>query len=100
MFFISNLHNDAEATNNTSFASLVMVAYMSDWLKMAFQKTVYVRAIKVALVVGTILVLINHGDTLLQGAFAAKTLFQMALTYLVPYAVSTYASVETIRNTK
>ncbi len=100
MFFISNVHNDAEATNNTGFASLVMVTYMSDWLKMAFQKTVYVRAIKVALVVGTILALINHGDTLLQGAFAAKTLFQIALSYLVPYAVSTYASVETIRNTK
>ncbi len=77
-----------------------MVTSMSDWLKMAFQKTVYTRAIKVALVVGTILALINHGDTLLQGTFSAKALFQIALTYLVPYAVSTYANVQEIRNTK
>ncbi len=55
MFFISNVHNDAEATNTTGFALLVMVTYMSDWLKTAFQKTVYVRAIKVTLVVGTTL---------------------------------------------
>ncbi len=73
---------------------------MGDWLKIAFRKTVYVRAIKVALVVGTILVLINHGDTLLQGTFSAKTLFQIALTYLVPYGVSTYANVQGIRKTQ
>lgn len=73
---------------------------MGDWLKMAFEKPVYTRAIKVALVVGTILTLINHGDTLLQGALSTKILFQIALTYLVPYAVTTYASVEAIRNRK
>jgi hypothetical protein len=77
-----------------------MVTSMGDWLKIAFQRTVYVRAIKVALVVGTILALINHGDTLLQGALSAKALFQITLTYLVPYAVSTYANVEEIRNTQ
>ncbi len=77
-----------------------MVTSMGDWLKIAFQKTVYTRAIKVALVVGTILALINHGDTLLQGTFSAKALFQIALTYLVPYGVSTYANVQEIRNTK
>ncbi|MCH6583534.1 MAG: nitrate/nitrite transporter NrtS [Proteobacteria bacterium] len=32
--------------------------------------------------------LINHGDTLLQGSFSAKTLFQITFTYLVPYGVS------------
>ena len=73
---------------------------MNNWLKIAFEKSVYTRAIKVALVVGTILALINHGDVLLQGTFATKTLFQIALTYFVPYAVSTYASVEAIRNGK
>lgn len=71
---------------------------MGDWLKIAFQKTVYVRAVKVALLVGTILVLINHGGTLLQGSFSGKKLFQIVLTYLVPYVVSTYVSVETVRH--
>lgn len=73
---------------------------MGAWLRLAFQETVYVRATKVALAVGTILALINHGDTLLQGIFSAKVFFQIALTYLVPYGVSTYVSVETIRNSK
>ena len=55
MFFISNIHNDAEATNTTGFASLVTVTYIGNWLKTAFQKTVCVRAIKVTLVVGATL---------------------------------------------
>ena len=78
----------------------VTVTAMGDWLRIAFQETVYMRATKVALVVGTILVLINHGDTLLQGIFSAKLLFQIGLTYLVPYGVSTYASVQAIRETQ
>ncbi len=69
---------------------------MGEWLKAAFEKAVYVRAIKVALVVGIILAFTNHGDTLFQGSFSAKTLFQIALTYLAPYMVSTYVSVQTI----
>lgn len=73
---------------------------MGEWFKAAFQKTVYVRAMKIALFVGTILALINHGDTLLQSSLSAKTLFQIALTYLVPYVVSTSVSVQTILTSK
>lgn len=48
-------------------------------------------ALVVALVVGTILTLINQGDVVLAGA--APDLLKMGLTYLVPYAVATYGAV-------
>jgi len=49
------------------------------------------RSVCVALVVGTILNLINQGDAI----FAAATInwTKIMLTYLVPYAVSTYGAV-------
>jgi hypothetical protein len=49
------------------------------------------RSLYVALVVGTVLNLINQGDALL-GAAPVNWL-KLALTYLVPYAVCTYGAV-------
>jgi hypothetical protein len=54
------------------------------------------RASYSALIVGTVLILINHGDALLRGHLDAARLFQMVLTMLVPYVVSTVSSVITI----
>jgi len=51
----------------------------------------------VGLVVGTLLVLINQGDALLRGQITPASLARIALTYCVPYAVATYASVMAIR---
>jgi hypothetical protein len=48
------------------------------------------RAARVALVVGTLLLVINHWEILAGGALPA--LWKVALTYLVPFAVSTYSS--------
>ncbi|RMF25880.1 MAG: hypothetical protein D6756_04840 [Cyanobacteria bacterium J083] len=45
-------------------------------------------ALKVALVVGSILFAINHGDALLQGKMTRSRWLSAALTYLVPYIVS------------
>jgi len=45
------------------------------------------RAIRVALVVGTILNLINHYDIFFGQHFGMKELFQMSLTYFIPYIV-------------
>jgi hypothetical protein len=50
------------------------------------------------MVVGSLLVVINHGDALITLDIDVKALIQIFLTYLVPYAVSTYASVEAIRS--
>jgi hypothetical protein len=49
------------------------------------------RSLWVALVVGTILNLINQGDALLAGHRLNIT--KLALTYVVPYLVSTYGAV-------
>ena len=50
-------------------------------------------ALRVALVVGTVLNLINHFDVLLGAALTTTTLVQIALTYFVPYCVSTHGQV-------
>lgn len=47
-------------------------------------------SVKVAVVVGTVLNLINHYDVLLGASLHLQTLVQMGLTYLVPYVVSTH----------
>lgn len=49
------------------------------------------RSLLVALVIGTILNLINQGDALVTGA--ALNTSKLLLTYLVPYCVSTYGAV-------
>ena len=48
------------------------------------------RALKVAAVVGSILVLINQGDLILQGKL--PPIWKLLLTYCVPYSVSTYSA--------
>jgi hypothetical protein len=48
----------------------------------------------VALVVGTVLAMINHGPSLIALELSNGQLFQIGLTYLVPYGVSTYSSVK------
>ncbi|MEM7232849.1 MAG: nitrate/nitrite transporter NrtS, partial [Planctomycetota bacterium] len=51
------------------------------------------RSSVVALVVGTCLVGLNHGDRILAGTFSWSTdWFRVALTYVVPFCVSTYGS--------
>ncbi len=50
------------------------------------------RALVVALVVGTILMLINQADVLLSGHASALTVAKIGLTYLVPFSVSTYSA--------
>jgi hypothetical protein len=71
---------------------------MRAWLAIALQRSVVQRAIKMAVVVGSILTVINHWDSLLAGHFTANIWAQIGLTYLVPYCVSTFASVEAIRD--
>lgn len=69
---------------------------INGWLKIALQKNILMRAIKVALVVGSILMLINHGDVMLSDGLSIKEYIKIILTYLVPYCVSTYSSTEAV----
>ena len=50
-------------------------------------------ALKVSLVVGTLLNLINHYDVFAGAPLSSTTAWQMGLTYLVPYCVSTHGQV-------
>ena len=69
---------------------------MNDWLKVATRNDVVRRGLKVGLVVGTILAVINQGNRILAGEWSMEILLKIAMTYLVPYCVSTYASVSAI----
>ena len=71
---------------------------MSEWLRIAVEPSVVRRALRTMLVVGTILVAINHGDALLQGRLDGERVFKICLTLLVPYGVSTTSSVAALRS--
>ena len=66
---------------------------MKDWLEAALRGDVVRRSLRVALTVGTILVLVNFYDRIPGGPFGARDLVKALLTYLVPYFVSTWVSV-------
>lgn len=70
---------------------------MREWFELASEGAVVRRALACAVVVGTILIAINHGDALLRGEITTDRLLRLALTLLVPYCVSTYSSVSALR---
>ena len=61
------------------------------------RRDVVLRGLKVGGIVGTLLVVINQGDLVLTGQLSTDAMWKIPMTYLVPYCVSTYASVSTIR---
>jgi len=67
------------------------------WIALATSPSVVRRATVVAIVVGTVLVAINHGDAILRGELGVGRLLRIALTVMVPYCVSTYSSVSALR---
>ncbi len=69
---------------------------MKNWLRTAIQRELVMRSLKVAGIVGTILVAINQGDALLTGDLPAAAIWKIPLTYFVPYCVSTYAGVSAV----
>ena len=58
----------------------------------ATSRVCVLRALKVALVVGTVLAVINHYDAILARTLGATTILKMLVTYAVPYSVSTFSS--------
>ena len=72
---------------------------MGEFLRIACEGAVVRRATGFALVVGAVLIAINHGDRLLGAGdpLGARDLLKMGLTLGVPYVVSTLSSVGAIR---
>ena len=60
-------------------------------LQMIFGDGTPKKAILTALVVGSILISINHGDIILDGSMPAS--WKIILTYCVPYCVTTWGAV-------
>ncbi|MDC3170025.1 nitrate/nitrite transporter NrtS [Paracoccaceae bacterium] len=67
------------------------------FLTLAFRESVIKRAIKIALIVGCILALINHGDRIIFQDMQSVDWFKILLTFCVPYCVSTISSVLAIK---
>ena len=61
----------------------------------ASSSRVVITSLKVSLVVGTLLALINHGEGILQMSLTGESALKILLTYMVPYGVSTYSAVKT-----
>ncbi len=69
---------------------------MRRWLAAAARPDVVRRSVKVCLLVGTLLVVINYTDRAVNGDLTALDALKMLLTYAVPYCVSTFVSVSTL----
>jgi hypothetical protein len=74
-----------------------MPLHQERWIAIATSRSVVRRATVVALIVGSMLVAINHGDAILRGDLSVARLLRIALTIAVPYCVSTYSSVSALR---
>ena len=70
---------------------------MNEWLRVAATPSVARRALTYAVVVGTVLIAINHGDALIRGDVSVGRGLRMLLTICVPYVVSTASSVGALR---
>ena len=66
---------------------------MKSFLAAALEKGTVVMAFKAALVVGTVLAVINYGDRILvRHDMRALDWIKLGVTYLVPYCVASYGA--------
>ena len=56
------------------------------------------RAIKVAIVVGSLLNTINSYDVFWYGNFNTRNVIRIVLTYITPFCVSLYSSIKATKN--
>ena len=66
------------------------------FLEAATQKPIVMKSLKVSAIVGTILVLINYSNKLFPLDLVPSDWIRMAMTYCVPYCVSTYSAATTL----
>lgn len=63
---------------------------MTRFLRVSFSHHIVRNAFKIALVVGTLLNLVNQGESFLNGATISW--LHLGLNYLVPYCVASYSA--------
>lgn len=62
------------------------------FLSYFFMAETTIRALKVAIIVGPLLIIINHHDEIVGYKFTSNLIIKSLLTFLVPYSVSAYSS--------
>lgn len=63
------------------------------WCRLACKPRVAKRGLKFAVVVGAVLIAINHSDAIIRGELQTSHFLKMGLTVMVPYVVSVLSSV-------
>lgn len=66
---------------------------IKSYYRYAVRQGIFQRSLKVSAVVGSLLMLINHGDKLLNQEIQLLDYLKICLTYVVPFCVSTHASI-------
>ena len=64
----------------------------SVFIKNFVRKETTFRALKVALIIAPILILINHFDAIISGNFSSYFYPKCLMTFFVPYTVSAFSS--------
>ena len=70
----------------------------ASFFDLATTSQVVKTALRISLIVGSILALINHGEGIVNLSLSSQNIIQILLTYLVPYGVSTYSSVKALQS--
>jgi len=68
------------------------IKHFKIYCEVAVSNSVISRSLKVSLIVGTALNLINQGDALIMLDIKNLCFLKLSLTYFVPYAVTTYTA--------
>lgn len=76
--------------------SMVAISRRAEWFRRATEPSVLTRAVVTCLIVGSVLVAINHGDAIARGELGADRLLRIGLTFLVPFLVSMASSAAAI----
>ncbi len=65
---------------------------MKQFFRYVAQKNSLKKSVKIALLVGTILALINHAGAIFGWSFTTTMIFQIVLDYFVPFGVASYSA--------
>ncbi len=82
------------------------VDHLAQWstpreaLRLAFQRTTLRRTARIALVVGTLLSLINQGSVIAGGDATAATWARVGANFLVPFCVSSAGFLSARKNSR
>jgi len=70
------------------------VTKLNQVFKIAFERSTVISSLQVGLVVGIILNLINQWEAISNMDYHLLSPYKIALTFMVPYLVSTYATIK------